>query len=119
MTATTTLDLPQCSVPVHIDGDGPPVLFVHGALVNHRLWDPVVDRLEGVRAIRPDLPLGSHTSACKPGADLSPPALARLIAQQKTVGDLITPSVPNRVVLDAPVVTKDNVEEFIDLSFES
>ena len=35
------------------------------------------------------------------------------------VGDLITPSVPNRVVLDAPVVTKDNVEEFIDLSFES
>ncbi|NYF17714.1 ribose transport system substrate-binding protein [Microbacterium sp. AK009] len=46
-------------------------------------------------------------------------ALARLIAQQKTVGDLVTPSVPNRVVLDAPVVTKDNVEEYIDLSFES
>lgn len=45
-------------------------------------------------------------------------ALARLIAQQKTLGDIITPSVPNRIVLDAPVVTKDNVEEFIDLSFE-
>ncbi|MCW3493624.1 substrate-binding domain-containing protein [Microbacterium sp. SSM24] len=45
-------------------------------------------------------------------------ALARLIAQQKTMGDLITPSVPNRIVLDAPVVTKDNVDQYIDLSFE-
>ncbi|WP_394162172.1 substrate-binding domain-containing protein [Galactobacter valiniphilus] len=46
-------------------------------------------------------------------------ALARMIAQGKTMGDLITPSVPNRVVLDAPVVTKDNVDEFIDLAFAS
>lgn len=45
-------------------------------------------------------------------------ALARLIAQQKTLGDIITPSIPNRIVLDAPVVTKDNVDQFIDLSFE-
>src|SRR6478735_2692651 len=45
-------------------------------------------------------------------------ALARLIAQGKTMGDLITPSVPNRIVLDAPVVTKDNVDQYIDLSFE-
>jgi ribose transport system substrate-binding protein len=45
-------------------------------------------------------------------------ALARLIAQGKTMSDLITPGVPNRVVLDAPVVTKDNVADFIDLSFE-
>ncbi|MFS0731961.1 substrate-binding domain-containing protein [Microbacterium sp. 1P10UB] len=46
-------------------------------------------------------------------------ALARLIAQGKTASDLITPSVPNRIVLDAPVVTKDNVADFIDLAFES
>jgi ribose transport system substrate-binding protein len=46
-------------------------------------------------------------------------ALARLIAQGKTVSDLITPSVPYRIVLDAPVVTKDNVDEFIKLAFES
>ncbi|WP_426322314.1 substrate-binding domain-containing protein [Microbacterium sp. E-13] len=45
-------------------------------------------------------------------------ALARLIAQGKTMGDLITPSIPNRVVLDAPVVTKENVDQYIDLSFE-
>lgn len=46
-------------------------------------------------------------------------ALARLIAQNKTVGDIITPSVPNRIVLDAPVVTKDNVADYIDLAFDS
>ncbi len=46
-------------------------------------------------------------------------ALARLIAQGKTASDLITPSVPHRIVLDAPVVTADNVAEFIDLSFTS
>jgi ribose transport system substrate-binding protein len=45
-------------------------------------------------------------------------ALARLIAQEKTMGDLITPSTPNRIVLDAPVVTQDNVADFIDLAFE-
>ena len=46
-------------------------------------------------------------------------ALARLIAQAKTMSDLITPSVANRIVLDAPVVTKENVDQFIDLSFTS
>ncbi len=46
-------------------------------------------------------------------------ALARLIAQSKTMSDLITPSVPNRIVLDAPVVTKENVDDFIELSFAS
>lgn len=46
-------------------------------------------------------------------------ALARLVAQEKTMSDLITPSVPNRIVLDAPVVTKDNVADYIDLAFES
>ena len=45
-------------------------------------------------------------------------ALARLIAQGKTMGDLITPGIPNRIVLDAPVVTKENVDQYIDLSFE-
>ncbi|HWI30454.1 MAG TPA: substrate-binding domain-containing protein [Microbacterium sp.] len=46
-------------------------------------------------------------------------ALARLIAQGKTMSDLITPGVANRIVLDAPVVTKDNVDEYIGLAFES
>jgi ribose transport system substrate-binding protein len=46
-------------------------------------------------------------------------ALARLIAQGKTMSDLYTPSVPNRIVLDAPVVTADNVDQYIEYAFES
>lgn len=46
-------------------------------------------------------------------------ALARLIAQGDVVADLVTQGVPNRIVLDAPVVTKDNVDQFIGAAFAS
>ena len=45
--------------------------------------------------------------------------LARLIAQDKGLSDLVQVEVPKRIVLNAPVVTKDNVEEYKDLCFES
>ena len=45
--------------------------------------------------------------------------LARLIAQGKGLSDLVQLEVPKRVVLNAPVVTKDNVDEYMDLGFES
>ena len=45
--------------------------------------------------------------------------LARLIAQGKGVSDLVQVEVPKRIVLDAPVVTKDNVERYLPLGFES
>ena len=45
--------------------------------------------------------------------------LARLVAQQKNMSDLTSQGVPRRIVLDAPVVTADNVDQFIDNAFES
>ncbi|MBR7742012.1 substrate-binding domain-containing protein [Phycicoccus sp. BSK3Z-2] len=45
--------------------------------------------------------------------------VARLLAQQKGMSDLVQPAVPRRIVLDAPVVTADNVEEYLPLGFES
>jgi pimeloyl-ACP methyl ester carboxylesterase len=72
--------LPQGTIRYHDDGDGPPVVFVHGVLVDGRLWGPVIDRLEGRRCIAPDLPLGSHRVPLPPDADLSPTGLAQLIA---------------------------------------
>ena len=45
--------------------------------------------------------------------------LGRLIAQNKGLSDLVQVEVPKRVVLNAPVVTKDNVEEYKDLCFDS
>ena len=45
--------------------------------------------------------------------------LARLIAQGKGVADLNSQGVPREIVLNAPVVTADNVDEFLDAAFES
>lgn len=63
------------------DSPHPPVLFVHGALVDGRLWAHVADGLarQGFRCIVPTWPLGAHTIAVNDGADLSPPGLATMI----------------------------------------
>lgn len=45
--------------------------------------------------------------------------LARLIVQQKGLSDLVQVEVPRRIVLNAPVVNADNVEEYLPLGFES
>jgi ribose transport system substrate-binding protein len=45
--------------------------------------------------------------------------LARLVVQGKSMSDLASQGVPRRTVLDAPVVTKANVDDFIDSAFES
>src|SRR5215470_2336825 len=62
-------------------GAGPPIVFVHGLLVNGDLWRQVVPQLATrFRCITPDWPLGSHRLAMHPAADLTPPGLARLVA---------------------------------------
>lgn len=61
----------------------PPVLFVHGALVDARLWSDVGKRLaqNGFRCILPTWPLGSHTTPVADRAVLSPQGVAELIHQ--------------------------------------
>ena len=62
-------------------GDGEPVVFVHGLLMNGDLWRNVAPAIAGAgyRCITPDLPLGSHEPAMPPSTDLSTPALAWLL----------------------------------------
>ena len=67
-------------IRAHVTGDGPPIVFVHGILVNANLWRKVVPRLDGFTRVTLDLPLGSHLDAMPKGADLRVPALANLIA---------------------------------------
>ena len=45
--------------------------------------------------------------------------LARLLLQGKGMSDLVEVEVPRTVQLYAPVVTKDNVDQFLDSAFES
>jgi pimeloyl-ACP methyl ester carboxylesterase len=63
------------------DGSVPPVVFLHGFLVNGELWTGVAEALaaRGVRSYAPDLPLGSHTTALNAGADQTPRGVARTI----------------------------------------
>jgi len=46
-------------------------------------------------------------------------ALARLLVQGKSLADIASPGVPHRIVLDAPVVTKDNVDDYMSIGFAS
>jgi pimeloyl-ACP methyl ester carboxylesterase len=62
-----------------VTGEGPPIVFLHGVLVNANLWRKVVPRLDGFKRVTLDLPLGSHLEPLPKGADVSPPALAGLI----------------------------------------
>ena len=76
-----TVDLPAGRVHYVESGDGPPVVLLHGLLMNHSLWDRVIELLpKGFRYIRPILPLGAHPEALRDDADLSLRGLNALVA---------------------------------------
>jgi pimeloyl-ACP methyl ester carboxylesterase len=73
--------LSQGTVRYRERGEGEPIVFVHGLLVNGDLWRKVVPLLAGsYRCITPDWPLGSHSQPLAKAADLTPTGVARLIA---------------------------------------
>jgi pimeloyl-ACP methyl ester carboxylesterase len=80
-----TIDLPHGTVQYRVAGPetaaAPPVVFVHGFLVNATLWTDTADALAdaGVRSYAADWPLGSHTIALGADADQSPRGVARQI----------------------------------------
>jgi ribose transport system substrate-binding protein len=45
--------------------------------------------------------------------------LARLAVQQKALGDLVEVEIPRTIQLYAPVVTAENVEQYLPSAFES
>jgi pimeloyl-ACP methyl ester carboxylesterase len=80
------LTLPGATVDYRESGPAdsslPPVVFVHGALVDSRLWDGVAAPLaaQGYRCLQPDLPLGAHRLPVSDRAILTPTGLADLLA---------------------------------------
>jgi pimeloyl-ACP methyl ester carboxylesterase len=79
MRASVTLS--QGTIDYREEGEGEPLVFVHGLLVDGSLWREVVPLLaQGHRCIVPDWPLGSHRRALNANADRSPRGVANLIA---------------------------------------
>jgi pimeloyl-ACP methyl ester carboxylesterase len=83
--AMSSIDLPHGTVRYRQTGPddsvAPPVVFVHGLLVNGTLWTRTADALAaaGIRSYAPDWPLGSHSAALAADADQSPRGVARQI----------------------------------------
>jgi pimeloyl-ACP methyl ester carboxylesterase len=73
--------LPAGTIRYREAGQGKPVVFVHGYLVDGRLWDGVVDALsDRCRCIAPDWPIGAQQVAMNADADLTPYGIAATIA---------------------------------------
>jgi len=75
-------------IRAHVTGEGPPIVFVHGALVNANLWRKVVPRLSGHTRVTLDLPLGSHLEPMPRDADMSGPGIAGLVGEAIEAIDL-------------------------------
>jgi pimeloyl-ACP methyl ester carboxylesterase len=80
---------------IHYRSAGPegaprPILFIHGLLQNGEAWSAVADLLaaRGIRSYAPDWPLGAHTVAMSPDADLSPTGIARSVLEFTDALDL-------------------------------
>jgi pimeloyl-ACP methyl ester carboxylesterase len=83
------LTLPQGTISYRDTGDGPPVVFVHGLLVDGTVWRKVTPLLDGAaRSIVPDLPLGSHRTPMNADADVTPHGVARLVGDFLAALDL-------------------------------
>ena len=81
MEASSVIRLAQGPVHYRESGQGRPIVFVHGLLVNGLLWRNVAPALSAHgRCIIPDWPLGAHPEPMAPDADLSPRGQAKLIA---------------------------------------
>lgn len=84
------LDLPGGRrLAYHDVGSGPPIVFVHGLLVNANLWRKLVERLApDFRCIALDLPLGAHNLPLPAGTPNSPPEVVAMVADAIEALDL-------------------------------
>ncbi|MEW5809600.1 MAG: alpha/beta hydrolase [Actinomycetota bacterium] len=82
-----TVTLPKATIEFRESGPkdsaAPPVVFIHGALVDSRLWDAVATDLaaRGFRCLQPDLPLGAHRIPVDDRTALTPQGVAELVHQ--------------------------------------
>ena len=72
-----------------------------------------------MEAIQADDSVLKATVTYSPSMASSAISLARLIAQGKGMSDLVEKEVPSMIILASATITKDNVEEYLPLGFDS
>ena len=89
MIRSEEVELSQGRIRYRDIGEGEPIVFVHGYLVDSQLWSDTAEQLAtSHRYLLPDWPLGAHRTAMNENADLSPPGIANLIADFMEALDL-------------------------------
>jgi hypothetical protein len=79
-----TVAVPAGELDCDDTGAGPPVVLLHGLLMDHTVWNQVLPLLPtGFRYLRPVLPLGAHRRPMHRDADLT------LAGQVSMVADLL------------------------------
>jgi pimeloyl-ACP methyl ester carboxylesterase len=79
-----TITVPAGEIDYDETGSGPPVVLLHGVLMDHTVWDRVLPLLPpGFRYLRPVLPFGAHRRPMDRDADLT------LYGQVALVADLL------------------------------
>jgi pimeloyl-ACP methyl ester carboxylesterase len=80
---TTPLTLPSGTIDVFdTGGDGQPIVFGHGLVMDHTEWTGVIDKLTpDFRCVVPVLPLGGHRRPMPDDADLTMKGIALIIAE--------------------------------------
>lgn len=74
------IETPAGPIRYRDDGEGEPLVFVHGVLADAGLWRKLIPLLsDRYRCLAPDWPLGSHPQPMRAEADLSPDGLVEVI----------------------------------------
>jgi pimeloyl-ACP methyl ester carboxylesterase len=80
MLESREVQVPAGTIRYREAGHGPAIVFVHGYLVDGRLWDGAAEALaDRFHCIVPDLPFGAHRVAMAPDAALDPPGMAKIV----------------------------------------
>ena len=86
---THEVEIPHGRIRYREAGSGRPIVFLHGVLVDGRLWRKVAPALtDQNRVIVPDWPLGAHELPLNSGVDLALPGLAQMVADFLAALDL-------------------------------